>query len=571
MRINQDNISKYIALNYEVDLNELKKDFKVDSKQKFTKMQKILKKLKKNNIVEYKYGKYFIKPENYDIDLENAIKRFDINNEWSKKCKKHAKSLFLNGIEVIKDLNTAYKENRLSKVAKDFKRKDFTSEYTITMDGVTAKDFDDAYSLYKKNDKYYLKVHIADVSHYVVPGSPLDKEAIRRGNSYYLGRWVIPMLPFELSNELCSLKQDEVRFAMSVEMVINDKGVVEDSKFYNSLILVDNRIPYSHGNNILKNKKKPFYDFLNLSYELKNILNKKRMNNNSIDFEFSESKMIFENDPITPSDFIKIDRGECERIVEEFMLLTNQVVAKKLKKHDIAIYRVHDKPKEERRERLEKYLKIFGYNVPKNFNHKEIVSLLNKIKGKSEEKLLNTLILRTMSQAVYSEDNIGHFGLAFDDYVHFTSPIRRYADLIIHRLLKSIIKKSDFIYNQEDLSRISKLISKTERNAVEAERYVNKLKGAKYINNHLGEKFNSIVSGSTEKGMFFELIETGIEGFLPGFLLEKEGYRYNDEYSCYENIEGDRILFGDKFVIEIFKVNPKKGFVDLKLIKRGHL
>lgn len=605
MKLKKDSIIKILKKNLNLDYNQLIELYKIKSKKKIQKLNDILNHLIKQKII-YKFDeRYYIYPWIVDTDLETVLKKNKIDPFFRKSSIEYVKNIVRIDYEQIID-----KEKKI--------RKDFRNLFTITMDGVDAKDFDDAYSLEKRGEYYRLIVHIADVSYYVKSGSPLDKDSLKKGNSYYFTNWVIPMLPFEISNNICSLKEGEDRLTVSVEMYIDNNGKVVKKKFYNSIINVNIRIPYEIGNLILQsdeleeqsntykennfkiekiNNQKVkykdneyyrkiiedrkvfseskfynhfYYKFLKLSLELKSILFNKRKKNYSIDFNIPEIKIEFKNNFKIPYKIYKYYRGECEKIIEEFMLITNQTVAAYLKGVGSAIFRIHDKPQNEKKEILFKYLDILGYKIPKKYRQKDIVDLLEKIKNKPEEKLLNTYILRTMAQAEYSEKNIGHFGLAFKDYTHFTSPIRRYSDLIIHRILKARISKKESPYTKEKLKEIAKTISKTERIAIMAERDYFKFKSARYLKQFIKKRFKGIVSGIIEKGIFVEIEENGIEGFVPSIILEREGYRYDESLSCYVNIKDNKdvVSIGSGFIISIYNINEKKGFIDFKIEKR---
>lgn len=613
MKLKRDSIIKLLKKHISLSYEQLITFYEVKSKKKKQKLNDILNFLIKSKTIFLFENKYYIYPWIIDPDLEQVIVKNKINPYFKEKS-----------IKYVQDLNQSNQKSIIDKEINS--RKDFRNLFTITMDGIDAKDFDDAYSLEKVSNLYRLVVHIADVSYYVKQGTSLDKDSYLKGNSYYFSQWVIPMLPFELSNNLCSLKEGEDRLTVSVEMFIDENGEVVKRNFYKSIINVDKRIPYEIGNLILKHNelknyqenkannknnnkkiktndfinkdnylnesdyykellnnenafivsdyyKSIYYNFLNLSLELKNILFNQRKNNYSIDFNIPEIKMEFKNNFKIPDRIYKYFRGECEKIIEEFMLITNKTVAKYLKSTGSSIFRIHDKPQDEKKEMLFKYLDILGYKIPRKYRQKDIVNLLEQIKDKPEEKLLNTYILRTMAQAEYSEKNIGHFGLAFKDYTHFTSPIRRYSDLVIHRILKSKISKKELPYTKERLKEIAKNISKTERIAVIAERDYFKYKSARYLKQFMNKKFKGIISGIIEKGIFIEIEENGIEGFVPSFILNRKDYTYDEELSCYINKKNneDIISIGSEFIISIFNINVKRGFIDFRIEERVKL
>ncbi|MCX8057991.1 MAG: VacB/RNase II family 3'-5' exoribonuclease [Spirochaetes bacterium] len=560
MKIKKTNIIKYFFTNDSGKIDDFKKYFNVDEKSKIKKIKTILNGLVKEKVI-YK-EKDLYKPYLFaiDKDLQYIIKKIKINPYFPKKVIDEAVEIFQNYEKDIE--NEKIKKERVN----------LCDLFTVTMDGLNAKDFDDAIALLKEDDNYKLFVHIADVSHYVKIGSSLDKEALKRGNSYYFAKCVIPMFPFELSNIVCSLNEGVERLTVTVELIIDKRGDIISSKFYNSIINVKKRIPYEIGNQLIKDKNNQYFNFLNLCLELKNILYKKRIENNSIDFDLPEIEIEFKKSNIYPDNIYKYIRGETERIIEEFMLIANQAVAKYLQDKAPLIFRVHDSPPEEKREIVYKYLDLMGIKRPRRYNQREINEILELIRGKKEEKLLSSYILRSMSQAIYSDKNIGHFGLNFEDYTHFTSPIRRYSDLIIHRILKAVLAGKRSPYDENKLKKIAEYVSFTERNATEAERDFLKLKGAKFLKDKKNFIFKAFVSGIIEDGIFFELEDYGIEGFVPSFILNKKGYFFDNEYLVYvkKDYKEDRnnqsiIKLGDYFNVSIFYINEKRGFVDLKI------
>lgn len=562
MKLKKLSIIKYFFYNDFATIEDFKKYFKIENKDKTKKLKSILKELINDKVI-YKENELY-KPYLFaiDKDFEYIFKKINLNPYFSKKTLEEAKEI-LNNFE--EDL---LKEN------KNIRRKDLRTLFTITMDGLNAKDFDDAISLENEGENYRLYVHIADVSHYIKINSNLDKEAFKRGNSYYFSKCVIPMFPFEISNIVCSLNEKVDRLAVTVEMLIDKSGNVKESKFYNSIINVNKRIPYEIGNEIIKDKKNEYYNFLNLCKELKDILYKKRIINNSIDFDLPEVELVFKNSNIVPDNIYKYYRGETERIIEEFMLIANQTVAKFLQSKGPLIFRVHENPPEEKREVVYKYLDLIGIKKPKKYNQKEINEILEFIRGKKEEKLLSSYILRSMSQAIYSDKNVGHFGLNFEDYTHFTSPIRRYSDLVVHRILKAVLENKKPPYDERKLKKIADHVSVTERNATEGERDFLKLKGAKFLKNKKDKIFKAFVSGVTENGIFLEIEEYGLEGFVPSFILNRENFYFDKEYLTYEKKSGKKyderniIKLGDYFNVSIFSINEKRGFIDLKLLER---
>ena len=413
----------------------------------------------------------------------------------------------------------------------------------VTIDGEDAKDLDDAVSISKlENGNYYLGVHIADVSHYVKERSPLDEEALSRATSVYLIDRVIPMLPKKLSNGLCSLNPKVDRLALSCFMEIDKKGKVLNHKIEESVIRTNERMTYTDVTKILRDKdeeliekyKDLYEDFL-LMGELYEILNKKRLARGAIDFDFEECKIILDNKG-KPVDIIPYERAIANRIIEEFMLVCNETVAEHMYWANTPfVYRVHEDPDTEKLEHFNEFIYNLGYTMKKtqDVHPKNLQDIVNKVRGKKEETVVNTLLLRSMKQARYSPECIGHFGLAAKYYCHFTSPIRRYPDLIIHRIIKKnlkvklVEKTTRRFIGAVDYASIQS--SERERVAQEAEREVDDLKKAEYMSKRIGEVYSGIISSVTNFGMFVELPNT-VEGLVHISELEDDFYHYDDRH-----------------------------------------
>ena len=462
------------------------------------------------------------------LDILTIIKKYGLPEEFPPKVQ-----AFASGI----DEEIPLKEYK--------RRKDLRDVRMVTIDGEDAKDLDDAVSIERlDNGRYRLGVHIADVSHYVREKNPLDKEALKRGTSVYLIDRVIPMLPKKLSNGICSLNPKVDRLTLSCIMDIDSSGKVLDHEIVESVIRTNERMTYTDVTKILKDNDPELskrYDYLLDDFkameELCNILYKKRTKRGAIDFEFEESKIIL-NEFGKPIDIKPYEREIANRIIEEFMLVCNETVAEHMFwSHLPFVYRIHEDPDEEKLEKFREFIYNLGYIVKWNGEVKprNLQEILEKVRGKKEETVVSTLLLRSMMRAKYSPECVGHFGLAAKYYCHFTSPIRRYPDLQIHRIIK------EFINGKIDDDRSKKLTalvdyaarqsSETENMATEAEREVDDLKKAEYMLDRIGEEFEGIVSSVTSFGMFVELPNT-IEVLLHITALDDDYYIYDENHLC---------------------------------------
>ena len=457
-------------------------------------------------------------------------------------------------------------------------REDFRNELTITIDGEDSKDLDDAISLVMDGTDYILGVHIADVSNYVQEGSAVDREALKRGTSVYLADRVIPMLPHALSNGICSLNEGEDRLTLSCIMRVNEKGKVTDSKICESVINSNHRMTYSDVKKIITDRDEELtekysdiapmlYDMLSLS----KILEKERHKRGAIDFDFPETKLVLDENG-KPIDIKPYDRNDATRLIESFMLLANETVAEYYHWAEIPfLYRVHEKPDAEKIEKLCAFIRNFGYSLKTNkeeIHPKEFQKLLSKIDGTTEDAIISRLTLRSMSQAKYSPDCTGHFGLACKYYCHFTSPIRRYPDLQIHRIIKDDLRhrmtEEKKAHYAGILPAVALSASKNERRADEAERETVKLKKAEYMLDHLNEIYEGVISGVTAYGMYVEL-ENTCEGLvhistLNGFYEFKE-----KEYALVAKKKDPVYRLGEKVKIMVKSVDISLKTVDFIL------
>ncbi len=497
------------------------------------------------------------------IDILTIIKKNNLPEEFPQKVESYAENI----PEKIPD--------------KEYKRRmDLRDMLTVTIDGEDAKDLDDAVSLEKLPDgSYYLGVHIADVSYYVKDKNPLDKEALKRGTSVYLIDRVIPMLPRKLSNGICSLNPNTDRLTLSCFMKIDGNGKVIEHNIVESVIRSNERMTYTDVTKILKGDRKTIekyshlVDTFKLMEELCKILNKKRMVRGAIDFDFEECKITL-NELGVPIRIEPYERGISNRIIEEFMLVCNETIAEHMFWTNVPfVFRVHENPDEEKLMNFNEFIHNLGYVVRwgKDVHPKTLQDIIEKVKGKKEETVVSTLMLRSMKQARYSPECIGHFGLAAKYYCHFTSPIRRYPDLIIHRIIK------EFINGQLTDNRIKRLTkevdyaarqsSDMERLAQEAEREVDDLKKAEYMSTRIGEKFNGIISSVTNFGMFVEIPNT-IEGLVHISTLEDDYYVYDEKYL---SLMGERTRniykLGDEVRICVSKVDLAAHEIYFEVVK----
>jgi ribonuclease R len=438
------------------------------------------------------------------------------------------------------------------------KRIDLSGENIFTIDALTAKDMDDAVSIKKNKDNYILGVHIADVSHYVKKNTPLDREALERGNSVYFPDYAVPMLPYALSSELCSLKEGQKRLTVSVIMTVDKLGNIKNYEIFKSIIQSKKKMTYTGVQAVLDSRVmedeeyKNFKNDIFLMDELCDILNQqRRKKRGSIDFDMPEAEAIIDENG-WPQTIKKAERLKSHKIIEEFMLLANETVAEHIFWLNYpCIYRTHENPEAEKLSALKEVLFSMGYKINiMNMHPRRISELLENIADKPEEDLIKNIILRSMQRAVYQNKNLGHFGIAAKYYTHFTSPIRRYADLIVHRVLSEILKnntENELLYSNEQLAEISAHISRTERNAMKAERDVMRIKMAKYLSDKIGAEYRGVISYITINGFFVEL-DNLIEGFVP--------FSYLDEYYI---SDVKRFLFFNEQSKKVYKMGQIIG------------
>ncbi|MDD6633650.1 MAG: ribonuclease R [Lachnobacterium sp.] len=520
------------------------------------------------------YGKKDKKPEGRVVeiighindpgtDILSIVKAYDMPVEFSEKIMHQVEN-------VSKEVTDADMAGRMD-------LRDWTM---VTIDGEDAKDLDDAVSLFMDGDNYVLGVHIADVSNYVQEHSALDVEALKRGTSVYLVDRVIPMLPHALSNGICSLNEAQNRLTLSCIMTINPKGEVIDHKIAETVIKTNRRMTYTNVKKILEDKDpevmeeyKELVPMFEKMAELASILRKRRMKRGSIDFDFPETKVIL-NDKGEPIDIKPYDRNVATKLIEDFMLIANETVASHFFWQEIPfVYRTHENPDTEKIHKLSTFINNFGYSLhigADEVHPKELQKLLEKIEGTDEEALISRLTLRSMKQARYTTACTGHFGLAASYYCHFTSPIRRYPDLQIHRIIKETLRgrmNAKRIEHYESiLDEVAKQSSQMERRADEAERETIKLKKCEYMAKHVGEEFEGVISGVTEWGFFVELPNT-VEGLVRVTELKDDFYQfYEDTYELVGEATNKRYKLGQKVKVVVESTDKLMRTIDFALV-----
>ncbi|MBP9802815.1 MAG: ribonuclease R [Candidatus Pacebacteria bacterium] len=458
----------------------------------------------------------------------------------------------------------------------DFKnRRDFRDTLTVTIDPYDAKDFDDAISFKKiKENEYEVGIHIADVSHYVVPGSALDNEARERATSVYLVDRTIPMLPEVLSNDLCSLVPNQDRLTMSAVFILNEQGKIKSEWYGKTIIHSDKRFTYEEAYESILNPGKEFHQELNILNKIALNLKKERFENGAISLEQEEVKFVLDEKGV-PLKVVKKERTDSHKMIEELMLLANRKVAEKMSKDknqkDIFLYRIHDKPDPDKSYDLFLFLKSLKYNVKMKdgiIPFYEINRIAKSIKNKDETDTINRAIVRSMQKAIYSTKNIGHYGLAFKYYTHFTSPIRRYPDIIVHRLLEMNLQGKENKFDRNEYRNIAISSSEQEKKATEAERASIKYKQVEYMSNHLGEVFTGIISGMNEWGLYVEEISTKCEGMVRMKDLNDDFYVLNDKkMELIGKKKGKKYKFGDRIKIKVKKVDLERKIIDYDIVK----
>ena len=498
------------------------------------------------------------------VDILSIVYKYNINTEFPNEVK-----------EELKTIPNEVKEEEYSE------RRDLRDQVIFTIDGDDTKDIDDAISIEKLNNGHYkLGVHIADVSYYVKEGAPLDDEAMERGTSVYLVDRVIPMLPHELSNGICSLNPNVDRLAISCVMEFDSNGKQLNYEIFESVIKSRIQMTYKKVNSILENNKVPegyeeYEKDLRLMLELAQILRKEKVSRGYIDFEVDEAKILVDEE-CKPTEVTLRERGAGEKLIEDFMIAANECVATHIYFMNLPfIYRVHEVPKEEKLRSYLTFVSSLGYTVTgdiKSSDPKTVQNIIKQLEDKKEFKILSSLLLRSMQKAVYKPENLGHYGLASKCYTHFTSPIRRYPDTTVHRLLRTYLFDGKIDMPtirkwEEKLVYIAEHSSARERASVDCEREVEDMKMAEYMENHIGEKYEGMISSVTNFGMFVEL-DNLIEGLVP-LRDMKDFFNFNEENMSLVG-EKSKIKYqiGDRVIVKVVRASKEEKIIDFEIVKK---
>lgn len=499
------------------------------------------------------------------VDILSIIRQFDLPVDYPEDVYEQTE-------DMPEDITEAEIEGR----------EDLRNIQTVTIDGDDSKDFDDAVSLdILENGNFLLGVHIADVSHYVTEGSPLDKEAYKRGTSVYLVDRVIPMIPHRLSNGICSLNPDTDRLTLSCIMEIDREGTVVNHKIVESVIHSNCRMTYTKVNNVIENNDpdqiKEYEEFVPMLRDmdkLRKILNNRRKLRGAVNFDFPEPKIILDSEGKV-LDIKPYERNSATNLIEEFMLVCNETIAEDYYWQGIPfVFRNHDQPDEEKIEGLKKLISAFGYRIKGKgeIHPMEIQKLIEKVKDTPQEHIISRMVLRSMKQAKYQAENIGHFGLAAKFYCHFTSPIRRYPDLQIHRIIKEVIEgkltENRIKHYDSMLSEIAYHCSTTERTSDDAERETDRLKMAQYMQEHIGEEYKGLISGVTGWGIYVEL-ENTVEGMVPLNEIDDDFYEYEEEnLRVVGRRTGKIYMLGDEVRVRVIRTDIQARTIDFMFVEK---
>lgn len=501
---------------------------------------------------------------NHNTEMHAILEEYDLPYEFSEEV-----------ITASEDISLEIPQKEIDK------RRDFRNITTFTIDPADAKDFDDALSIRLLEDGIYeIGVHIADVTHYLRPGSILDEEALRRATSVYLVDRVVPMLPERLSNGVCSLRPNEDKLCFSAVFRMNDKAEILERWFGRTIINSDRRFAYEEAQVIIEGQSEELKWEVQTLDRLAKVLRAARFESGSIAFDRDEPKFILDKNGKPLGVYFK-QMKDSNHLIEEFMLLANRNVAEfvgKTKSGRVSaktfVYRVHDKPNSDKFAEFSKFTAKFGYTVKANDEKlisKEISNLLIAVKGKSVENLFTILALRSMSKAVYTTENIGHYGLCFDYYTHFTSPIRRYPDMMVHRLLQHYLDNGRSV-SKEEYEQLCQHSTQREITASEAERSSIKYKMVEYMADKIGEEFEGSVSGITEWGVYVELSETHIEGMVSVREMTDDTYFFDKENYCYVGTRRNKkYTLGDKVSIRVLRIDLTRKIIDFEFVIPNHI
>lgn len=506
-------------------------------------------------------------PEDPEVEVLAIVRKYGLPYQFSP--------------EVLKEAKLVAPQVREEDVVG---RKDLRNSVVVTIDGETARDFDDAVSIVREGAGYRLFVSIADVSHYVTPGSHLDEEAYERGTSVYFPDRAIPMLPEALSNGICSLNEGVDRLTMTAEMTFDAAGHRTGSAFYPSVIRSCARLTYTIVRKILADGDREAREqyanlvpHLEIMEELAQKLTKRRSDRGSIDFDLPEPQVVLDLQGQTEA-IIRAERNLAHKLIEEFMLAANEAVASFIENKKIpSLYRVHEPPDLSKLRDFSEFIYNFGYVFrvgEEDVDPRELQKLLAAAAGKPEERLVNEVLLRSMKQARYDEENIGHFGLGADSYTHFTSPIRRYPDLVVHRILKEILQKCVSEERKEELAAalppVADQTSKRERVAMEAEREIIELKKVQFMLDRIGEEFDGFITGVASFGIFVELVELFVEGMIHISMLPQDFYAYIEkQHSLIGERTGTVYRIGDPLRVRIASVSMERRRIDFVVAVPG--